>query len=190
MPTTTSTLLAVAYLIVRPLARTDWFSKLVPPIIVSACDCLSPRMQDWTDTFESVTAAREARDRLFQAEPDLRILGMGLPDELASSFPADPSRHEAVLFARRQPLAPGGQLLGFEPLSVADGAPGCSWLCNALETHCADALGIRPNGAGMLDSLEEARRCCAEIEREEVGAEPGPWLPFAVVDYTGPAPRT
>jgi hypothetical protein len=58
-----------------------------------------------------------------------------------------------------------------------------SWICNGLESHCAEQLNIRPNVAGLIEDLAEAERCCQEISRDEVGAEPGLWLPVALVVY-------
>ena len=52
-----------------------------------------------------------------------------------------------------------------------------------MRTHCANALGIRPNAAECIDTFEDAQRCCEGIASGEVGVEPGPWLPFALVEY-------
>jgi hypothetical protein len=68
-------------------------------------------------------------------------------------------------------------------LNVEHGEPSHSWLCNSLERHAFEELGIRPNTDGLLETLEDAQRCCDSIARQEVGAEPGPWLPFALIDY-------
>jgi hypothetical protein len=90
-----------------------------------------------------------------------------------------------TMATRRERLTTG-RLLGFELLNLEDGLVLHTWLCNKLETHCANALGIRPNAAGCIETLEDAQRCREEISREEVGAEPGPWLPFALVEYAFP----
>jgi hypothetical protein len=58
-----------------------------------------------------------------------------------------------------------------------------SWLCNGLEQHCALKLQIQPSANGLLSSAEEAMRCCAEIDRDQVGAEPGSWYPILLVEY-------
>jgi hypothetical protein len=150
----------------------------------------------WPGIFYTVDAAREARRR-FIAEPELmKVIGLGLPEQFASSFmenaapPASPPGYapngesgylECV--RRREALPDGGRILGFEPLSLELGMLGHSWLCNGLEEHCYVALQIHPSANGLLGSLEAAIRCCAEIERDEVGAEPGPWYPFLLVEY-------
>ena len=80
--------------------------------------------------------------------------------------------------ARGEQLPPHARVIGFEVVNVDVGAIGHSWLCNGLENHCADVLGIRPAANGLLASLDDAIRCRDEIDREEVGAEPGPWYPL------------
>jgi hypothetical protein len=88
------------------------------------------------------------------------------------------------MFARQRcGLEDGGKMLGFEPLNIEHGLVDHSWLCNQLDAHCAQILGVRPNAAGLIETYEDAQRCCTEISRDEVHAEPGPWLPFAVFEY-------
>lgn len=58
-----------------------------------------------------------------------------------------------------------------------------SWLCNGVERHCAGALGIRPAANGRA-SLDDAGRCVDEIRENRVGAEPGPWRPWLLVEYS------
>jgi hypothetical protein len=90
-----------------------------------------------------------------------------------------------VRTAVRRGMAPlaDGRPLGFEPLCF-DHALGCSWLCNGLEVTVAGELGIRPNRAGLLDAADEAERVVAYISREDVGAEPGLWLPWLLLEHT------
>jgi len=71
-----------------------------------------------------------------------------------------------------QPL-PDGQLLGFELLNVEYGNVSHSWLCNHLEVHFSETLGIQPNRWGLIEELGNARQCCDDINEEKVGAELG-----------------
>jgi hypothetical protein len=48
----------------------------------------------------------------------------------------------------------------------------------------ARALGIMPNAAGLLADPEEARRAVAYISGDGVGAEPGLWLPWLLIEHT------
>ncbi len=90
--------------------------------------------------------------------------------------------HEAIL--KSNPLNRNGKQLGFEPL-VFDYSLSCSWLCNSLDTTVHDALGIRPNTHGLIEDFNAACRCVDFIARPDVGAEPGLWLPWLLIDHTG-----
>ena len=147
----------------------------------------------WEGVFFSVADAFRARSRVL---PAADVIGVGLPighraEFLAAAAPLPTKPGFAPngetgwfqMASRGAPMADAGRLLGYEPLSVELGAPSHSWLCNGLERHCAEMLGVVPNANGMVDDPRDASRCCVEISREEVGAEPGPWLPFALVLY-------
>ncbi|HEU5171320.1 MAG TPA: hypothetical protein VFU46_12320 [Gemmatimonadales bacterium] len=84
-----------------------------------------------------------------------------------------------------QPLAgsASGRRLGFEPL-VFYHALGCSWLCNGLDRLVARDVGIRPNASGLLADADEAHRAVEYISRDDVGAEPGLWLPWLLVEHS------
>ncbi len=150
----------------------------------------------WPGVFYSAAAAIEVRNQLFGPDSKLAVLGIGLPRMWLDAFLAEapavsPSPGIASLgecghvqtVARMKPLEASGESLGFELLNLEFGQLSHSWLCNSLEVHCDLHLGIRPGPAGFLASLESANRCREEISREEVGSEPGLWLPLLVVRY-------
>jgi len=84
---------------------------------------------------------------------------------------------------KRRHVEAGGTVLGFEPM-VYDLAMSCSWLCNGLEVEAKEKLGISPNEHGFIGTAEDAARCVGHISREDVGAEPGLWLPWLIVEYS------
>jgi hypothetical protein len=236
-----SELLAVGYLLVRPLERTSfWSAELIPRWITSASSCLCPRFPGpyaiewsssseevrsaafaklgvpaalqpaarawatesfekefgWPSVFYSPNAAWNAKRIFVSEEVDARVIGVGLSADALDRFLANAAPPPGVegyapmgksgpfaMGSRREPLVPGGRTLGFEPMNVERGEPSHSWLCNSLETYAFEKLGIRPNADGLIETLEDAQRCCDSIARAEVGAEPGPWLPFALVEY-------
>jgi hypothetical protein len=150
----------------------------------------------WPGVFYSVAAALEARDRFVPAGMDVVVVGVALPSSWLEAFIAiatpppaaegfAPQGESAYLETarRREPLSAGHRRLGFELLNADAGQVGCSWLCNGLEAHCANTLNIAPNANGLLETLSLAERCRSEISREEVGAEPGPWFPWLLVEY-------
>ncbi len=88
------------------------------------------------------------------------------------------------LLKRGQSIEPGGTTLGFEPLCYEYGLEH-SWLCNQLQGEAHTRLGITPDPqTGLLDTYEEAKAITDWISRGEVGAEPGLWLPWMIVEYS------
>jgi hypothetical protein len=68
----------------------------------------------------------------------------------------------------------------YEPVNVIFGQMDHSWLCNNLERCAGENLGIKPSPTGLINSLDDAARCCEAIARPDVGAEPGPWFPSLI----------
>lgn len=150
----------------------------------------------WPGVFFTASGALEARRRFFGDESKLKVVGLGLPrrwvDEfIAVASPPPPAPGFAPqgesgylqTVKRLATLAAGSQRLGFELLNVEVGQVSHSWLCNGLETHCANTLDVRPGANGLIETLESAERCRSEVAREEVGAEPGLWLPWRLAEY-------
>jgi hypothetical protein len=150
----------------------------------------------WPGVFYTAEAAREAKAQFFASAESVKVIGLGLPEEFAIEFVSEatppasppgyaPSGESGYLecLKRTNQLPQGGRTLGFELLNLQLGMLEDSWLCNGMEGHCALKLQIRPSANGLLSSAEEAMCCCAEIARDEVGAEPGPWYPFLLVEY-------
>lgn len=147
----------------------------------------------WPGVFYSLAGAIAARASFGLP---MRAIGAGLPAALVDAFlaaaappPPEPGYgpNGASGFYQtaqsRRPLEDGGALLGFELLNVHAGQFNDSWIVNGLDRHCADKLGITTNAHGLLPDLPAALACRNEIERPEVGAEPGPWVPVGVVAY-------
>ena len=143
--------------------------------------------------------ARFLKNKFLNHLSDSKLLGIGLHKTLAPDFlkklKAPPSKpgfapngeagaYEVIIEQRL--LEEGGKPLGFEPV-VADAvttiALGCSWLCNQLEL---DALKnhIPINEFGLIDDYEAALKFVGLANRGDLGAEPGLWLPWLLVDYS------
>ena len=150
----------------------------------------------WPGVFYVPAAAREARERFFPSSGSVKVIGLGLPERFAKDFinEATPSKAPSgyasngesgylECIRRANALPSGGRPIGFEPLNLQLGMLEHSWLCNGLEQHCAVTLDVRPSPNGLLATLDDGVRCCDEISRDEVGAEPGPWYPFVIVEY-------
>jgi hypothetical protein len=141
-------------------------------------------------------AAAAVMKRLTEPADDIVLLELALAQAHAARLiqastppPTAPGQapfgEPGVRTALRRGLSPGrdGRPLGIEPLCF-DHALGCSWLCNGLEAVVARELGIRPNEAGLIGSAEQAEQAVAYISRDEVGAEPGLWLPWLIIEHS------
>jgi hypothetical protein len=150
----------------------------------------------WPNVLKDINSAKDLVDLFLSSLPDVKVLELGLHRSMTAEFsreaeppPQKPGFgptgrqgvHEVIL--QGNPPAQGGNILGFEPL-VFDGSLSCSWLCNSLDTVVEQVLGIRPSQYGLIGAFDDARRCVAYISRDEVGAEPGLWLPWLIIDHT------
>jgi hypothetical protein len=120
-----------------------------------------------------------------------RILGLSLQKNSADIYlkdciPGDNIAEWGVYSRLRKGQAPesGGVLLGYELLGWENSGNAHSWLCNNLETECHEKCGVRPSANGFIGNLDDAIRCAQYISKPEVGAEPGVWQPWLIIDYS------
>ena len=149
----------------------------------------------WPNVISNLDTANELVERFLVALGDVRVLELALHVTMVNDFCREaepppqkpgfaPNGRQGVHEMLLKGNAPrSGTILGFEPL-VFDYSLSCSWLCNGLETVTKEALRIEPNEYGLLASFEDAGRCTDHISRDDVGAEPGLWLPWLLVDHT------
>lgn len=150
----------------------------------------------WPNVITDFHSAKELVDLFISTLPDFKVLELGLHRSLVDVFcheaeppPQKPGFaangrqgvHESIL--KGNLLTQSGEILGFEPL-VFDCSLSCSWLCNSLDTAVEQDLGIRPNQHGLIETFAEASNCVEYISRDDVGAEPGLWLPWLIIDHS------
>jgi hypothetical protein len=155
----------------------------------------------WPCVFFSPHDARSFAQRFLPRSEGVRLLGIGLPATDVEQFlaTAAPGPSEGVpgidqAISSRAGLEEVGTALGWEVLCYEYGSF-CSWLCNHLERDVAEQFGIRPNETGFIATAGDAVRAAEYCGREEVGAEPGFWAPWLVVEYdlsspSRPSPST
>ena len=149
----------------------------------------------WPNVCFRLETARLIRDRFIAAEEPVLIFGIGLHKSLQKKFcdyakPPEqqegfaPNGETGLYHAINSISTPpeNGKVLGFEPASYGYLLE-CSWLCNGLEKEIHEKLGVHPNENGYIDDFETALKCINHISLEEVGAEPGLWLPWLIVKY-------
>lgn len=167
----------------------------VDAIVAWATGAFDESALGWPDVILDLETARAARRRFFPGRGDIVLLELALPEDLVAGFVAAATPTGAdegtpgillALGAARPPAA-GGTLRGFEVLGWDQGAFHSS-LCNGLEADFARVLGLRPNGFALLDREEDARAAAAHAAAPSTGAEPGLWLPWAVLEHDASAP--
>lgn len=151
----------------------------------------------WPNVCYSLDTAQSFKTKFLSRTSDAVILGIGLHKsyvEKFMNFTKPPEQKEGFApvgesgvrhcIGKGSPLKEG-DVLGFEPLVTGEhtGSFEDSWLCNGLEENSHAKLGINLNANGFIDRYEDARKCVEYISRDDVGAEPGLWLPWAVVRY-------
>jgi hypothetical protein len=150
----------------------------------------------WPNVITDLDTAKDLVRHFLSNLRDVKVLELGLHRSMTQEFclkaespPPEPGFaptgrqgvHEVIL-EEKLPIQTG-YVLGFEPL-VFDYSLSCSWLCNGLETQVEQALGIKPNQHGLIGNFDEALKCVEYISRDDVGAEPGLWLPWLIIDHT------
>lgn len=114
------------------------------------------------------------------------LVGIGLDASRLQSFKTQLSydvNHGYGLIERVEaniPVVGGGDVLGYEPLGF-EATKFHSWLCHNTPTDAYKLFGIRPNGAGFIDSFDDAVRVTENLKA--TGAEPAIWEPWMVVQY-------
>ena len=162
----------------------------LPTVVEWVTGHLAANQIGWPDTFFSIELARAFLHRFLPDGEEVVLTGIALPREMVNEFlieekPASnegtPGAYEAI--SRHEPLAPGGEILGYEILGYEAGGFH-SWLCNGLETVIYEQFQILPNKHGLIDSLDDAMKTTDYISRDKVGAEPVIWQPWLIATYS------
>ncbi|UCD78624.1 MAG: hypothetical protein JSW26_24985 [Desulfobacterales bacterium] len=150
----------------------------------------------WPNVITDLNTSKDLVSRFFSHLSNVKVLELCLHRSMSQDFCQEaeppppkpgfaPNGRQGVqeVILKEKPPIPTGRILGFE-LLVFDFSLSCSWLCNGLETQVEQDLGIKPNQYGLIDSFDKAFRCVEYISRDDVGAEPGLWLPWLIIDHT------
>lgn len=140
----------------------------------------------YPNAFLSLPIASEFVQR-FVTRDDVAIIGMGLHTSLLPSFygqlEKDMNRGSGLLdrVDRKDLLADGGSLLGYEPLGY-EALHFHTWLCHYAPDEAAKLFGVRPNENGLISKLEDAIQITEHLVK--TGAEPAIWEPWLLVKYS------
>jgi hypothetical protein len=148
---------------------------------------------DMWGMFYTLEATRRFIRRFIPQTDELRIIGVGLPRDLADKdwsdpLPDNPNDYYGIekQIDRHLPLEPGGEPLGFEVVSFSYSNFGHSWLCNYLHQDMHELFAIRPGPYGLIQSEAEARQVydwIAEDNMQGRRAEPEPYDYWLLISY-------
>lgn len=163
------------------------------------CSTVHQSSIDHPSMFYSVEAVRRFIEQFLQDTSDLYIIGVGLPKDIeAMNWCEEWSKDEVPYgienrIRQHLSLEEGGTVLGFEVVSFGYNDFGHSWFCSGLARDMHDLFGIRPNGYGLINTYEEARKVyewIAEDEMRSTRAEPEPYDFWLLVSYPLKASET
>jgi hypothetical protein len=123
----------------------------------------------------------------FISPSSVMVLGLALTTERARAWGRKPVDAMKELLAAGQPPAPGGTVLGWEPVEWLEQGVGCSWTCNNLQPMVAQQLTLHVTDCGLLPDQQHADAVMSIVEHlpKEDG---GDWEAFLLIRY-GPEPR-
>ena len=149
----------------------------------------------WYVMFQLETA-QYLRKRFLSHLNDVVILGAGLHktlcDDFLKSAKAPPSKpgfapngesSDYLAIAKKLSPVPGGIPIGFEPVNRGVIAYDHSWVCNSLEKD-AKEMKITINEFGLISEYADALKFTNLINEGKISAEPDPWWPWLLVDYS------
>jgi hypothetical protein len=159
------------------------------------------RLQAWVDQqfgqgrvgfpgiFLDLEVARQFAASFVRAGPEIKLLGIGLPELYVPEFLAEarPGPQEGppgvyLAVESGAPLAEGGASLGFEPLAYEYGSFH-SFICNSLEKDYVERLRLPINEHGRFTELAACERAVEYTRLDTTGAEPALWQPWHIVEY-------
>jgi len=149
--------------------------------------CKRPLTLDAMSAFETIESARDFIQQFLPDVENLYLIGAAYPKSLAEvDIEATHQEGKTTSLERRILLESGGEPLGFEVVSFAHNDFGCSWLCNYLHKDMHELFSIRPNGYGLIEREDDARKVSewiAEDEMKGTRAEPEPYDYWLLVSY-------
>jgi hypothetical protein len=141
------------------------------------------------NVFMDSDIAMKKYHQYFSLVPDLKLLGLGLPETYIESFfdkyntnGFDAVTHNGVYIKLNQKETyKGNSLIGYDLLGY-DGGDYCSFLCGSMESEIYEKYGVRYNSYGLISEYEQAEKVSQAIANGEETAEDGFWAPWLVFE--------
>lgn len=141
------------------------------------------------NVFMNAEIAREKFHQYFTAVPDLKLLGLGLPESYLEGFFASwpengfeaVERNGVYQKLSQKEICDQSSCIGYDLLGF-DGADYCSFLCGSMESEIHEKYGVQYNEYGFITEFAPAERVSQAIVNGEETAEDGFWAPWLVVE--------
>lgn len=133
--------------------------------------------------------ALERYHQYFHSVPDVKLLGLALPETYFESFFSQfesvgfqSTTHNGVyLKLRKKEICNDENVLGYDLLGF-DGGEFCSFLCNSLETKMHQDYDVQYNQYGFISEYGQAEKVSQAIARGDEIVEDGFWSPWLVFE--------
>lgn len=176
-------LLVAGYLAASRGIRQPWQdTSFVPEQFLTVSGCLA-------DTLDRPEFWAWHTDRDAVTDRDLPLLVLAFAEQdaagLIDDVPQHPGESPVDLLVRASPPPRDARLRGYEIIGAEYGVSSLhSWLCHSYESDVAEALGIRPNGYGLLDDYQSAAAVLAWMEARPADQAPEPvfWTVAAIME--------
>lgn len=152
-------------------------------------DLFATNQFGFPNVFMNAEVALRKHNQYFAAVPDLKLIGLGLPDTYLEQFFAEwdkdgfePATQNGVyLKLGQKEIWNGRGLIGYDLLGW-DGADYCSFLCGSMESEIHEKHGVQFNEYGLISRYEQADTVSQAIAKGELVAEDGFWAPWLVFE--------
>ena len=142
------------------------------------------------NVFMNPNIASEMYHRYFHKVPDLKLLGLGLPEMDLDTFFEEYGKPGSELLAnngvykkleQEETVSTNLSEIGFDLLCFT-GADYCSFLCGSMESEIHEKYGVQYNQYGLVSEYKPADRVVQAIRRGAKTAEEGFWASWLVFE--------
>jgi hypothetical protein len=145
----------------------------------------------------TLDAARDIARTFLATANDLDLWGLGLHRDVLATYcnatappppepgyaPCGASGVHVAACQRPTPLAPGGEVLGFELLIDDVGCMNSPESLHIDEAAITQQVGVTRNANELIDSFDDALECCRLLDAQHPTAAASGWLPWLLVRY-------
>ncbi len=137
----------------------------------------------WPNVFYDKKTAIEFYKKFFTKIPDIKLIEVGIEEKYSQKLPKESESNGIINKLReKSKVLPNGKIIGYDVVGYAYGFS-CSFLCNGLEKDYKEKFNIILNEIGLFSNYEDAEKVAEYNLRDDVGAEPILWLPWAVIEH-------